>query len=64
MDDFTGEGMVWLEGESWAAMSKVPIQKDQEVVVTRHARTYPGGRTGFADQRRRPATANLTLIFN
>ena len=33
MEDFTGEGKIWLEGESWAAMSRVPIQKDQEVVV-------------------------------
>ena len=34
MQDFTGDGMVWLEGESWAAHSKVPIAKDQPVVVT------------------------------
>ena len=33
MEDFTGEGKIWLEGESWAATSKMPVQKDQEVVV-------------------------------
>ena len=34
MQDFSGDGMVWLEGESWAAHSSVPIAKDQPVVVT------------------------------
>jgi membrane-bound serine protease (ClpP class) len=34
MKSFTGQGKVWLEGEAWAAISKVPIEKDQEVVVT------------------------------
>lgn len=33
MDDFSGDGMVWLEGESWHARSSVPISKDQQVVV-------------------------------
>jgi membrane-bound serine protease (ClpP class) len=33
MQNFTGEGKVWLEGESWAARSKVAIKKDQLVVV-------------------------------
>ena len=33
MEDFSGHGTVWLEGESWHARSKVPILKDQEVVV-------------------------------
>ena len=33
-ESFTGEGKVWLEGESWAAVSKVAIEKNQEVVVT------------------------------
>jgi membrane-bound serine protease (ClpP class) len=33
MQDFTGDGKVWLEGEAWAAHGKVPIRKDQEVVV-------------------------------
>jgi len=34
MSDFSGEGKIWLEGEAWAARSKVTISKDQEVVVT------------------------------
>jgi membrane-bound serine protease (ClpP class) len=33
MQDFTGDGKVWLEGEAWAAYSKAPIHKDQAVVV-------------------------------
>ena len=33
MQDFTGEGKVWLEGEAWAAQSEVPIRKNQQVVV-------------------------------
>ena len=33
MQDFTGEGKVWLEGEAWAAQSEVPVRKDQQVVV-------------------------------
>jgi membrane-bound serine protease (ClpP class) len=33
MEDFTGAGRVWLEGEAWAAHSSVAIRKDQEVVV-------------------------------
>jgi membrane-bound serine protease (ClpP class) len=33
MQDFTGEGKVWLEGEAWAAQSEVPIRRNQEVVV-------------------------------
>ena len=33
MEDFSGEGKVWLEGEAWHAHSVVPIGKDQEVVV-------------------------------
>jgi membrane-bound serine protease (ClpP class) len=33
MDDFSGEGMIWLEGESWHARSQEPIRKDQRVVV-------------------------------
>ena len=32
MQDFTGEGKIWLEGEAWVARSKVPISKDQDVV--------------------------------
>ncbi len=34
VDSFTGEGKIWLEGEAWAAVSKVPIEKGQQVVVT------------------------------
>jgi len=34
MASFAGEGKVWLEGEAWAAVSRVPIEKGQEVVVT------------------------------
>ncbi len=34
LEDFEGEGSVWLESEAWHAMSKVPIQKGQQVVVT------------------------------
>lgn len=33
MDDFIGDGKVWLEGEAWHARSSVPISKDQQVVV-------------------------------
>ncbi|MDH3621384.1 MAG: nodulation protein NfeD, partial [Gammaproteobacteria bacterium] len=33
MDNFTGDGMVWLEGEAWHAQSSVPISKNQQVVV-------------------------------
>lgn len=34
IEDFEGDGKVWLEGESWAAHSKVPVEKEQRVVVT------------------------------
>ena len=33
MHDFTGEGKIWLEGEAWAAHSKVPVDKNQHVIV-------------------------------
>jgi len=33
MEAFSGEGKIWLEGESWAALSSVPIEKDQHVHV-------------------------------
>lgn len=33
MQDFSGEGVIWLEGESWTAQCSVPIEKDQQVVV-------------------------------
>jgi len=31
--DFSGEGKIWLEGESWTARSNVPIEKNQKVIV-------------------------------
>ncbi len=34
MDSFAGAGRVWLEGAPWSAFSRVPIEKDQQVVVT------------------------------
>jgi membrane-bound serine protease (ClpP class) len=34
MFDFTDEGKIWLQGESWAARSKSPIARDQRVLVT------------------------------
>ena len=34
MEDFKDDGKVWVEGEAWAARSKVPIAKDQEIIVT------------------------------
>jgi membrane-bound serine protease (ClpP class) len=33
MQDFTGNGKVWLEGESWQAVSNAPVVKGQQVVV-------------------------------
>jgi membrane-bound serine protease (ClpP class) len=30
---FSGTGKVWLEGEAWHAVSKVPVGKDQQVIV-------------------------------
>ena len=33
MESFVGEGKIWLEGESWAAHSAVPIEKGQAVIV-------------------------------
>ena len=33
MESFVGEGHVWLESESWAARSNLPIDKDQNVLV-------------------------------
>jgi len=33
MEDFTDDGLVWLEGESWHARSKQAIAKNQRVVV-------------------------------
>jgi membrane-bound serine protease (ClpP class) len=34
MQDFAGDGKVWLEGEAWSARSEVPITKNQKVEVT------------------------------
>lgn len=33
MEDFSGAGKVWLEGEAWAARSSGPVFKGQEVLV-------------------------------
>lgn len=33
MQNFTGEGNVWIEGEAWHARSSVRIDKDQKVIV-------------------------------
>jgi len=33
IQDFTGSGKVWLEGEAWAAHSEVPVLKNQSIVV-------------------------------
>jgi len=34
MEAFNGDGHVWLESETWAARSKVPIEKDQHVSIS------------------------------
>jgi len=34
VEDFDDEGKIWLEGEAWQARTRVPLRKDQEVVVT------------------------------
>lgn len=33
IEDFTGDGKVWLEGEAWQARSAHPLTKNQQVVV-------------------------------
>jgi membrane-bound serine protease (ClpP class) len=33
LEDFTDSGKVWLEGEAWHAHSRVPVRKDQQVIV-------------------------------
>jgi len=33
MENFAGDGKVWLEGEAWAARSEVPLRKNQQVIV-------------------------------
>lgn len=35
MESFAGEGKIWLEGESWSARSGLPVEKDEEVRVTK-----------------------------
>ena len=34
MEDFTGQGRVWVHGESWLAQSAVPVRKGQKIEVT------------------------------
>ncbi|NCF14437.1 MAG: nodulation protein NfeD [Gammaproteobacteria bacterium] len=33
VEDFTGDGKVWLEGEAWQARSALPLTKNQQAVV-------------------------------
>jgi membrane-bound serine protease (ClpP class) len=33
LEDFSGTGKVWIEGEAWVAQSALPVTKDQQVVV-------------------------------
>ena len=33
IQSFTGNGKIWLEGETWTAVSNTPIEKDQQVKV-------------------------------
>jgi membrane-bound serine protease (ClpP class) len=35
IEDFSGDGKVWLEGEAWSARSRVPIAKNQAVIVSK-----------------------------
>jgi membrane-bound serine protease (ClpP class) len=35
LDDFTGNGRIWLEGEAWQAVSSGPVVKNQQVLVRR-----------------------------
>ena len=35
MEDFADAGSVWLEGEAWHARSRVPVTKDEQLIVTR-----------------------------
>jgi membrane-bound serine protease (ClpP class) len=35
MEDFVGDGKVWLEGEAWHARSQVAVTKDEQLIVTR-----------------------------
>ena len=35
LEDFVGDGKVWLEGEAWHARSPVAVTKDEQLIVTR-----------------------------
>jgi membrane-bound serine protease (ClpP class) len=35
MEDFVGDGKVWLEGEAWHARSQVAVTRDEQLIVTR-----------------------------
>ncbi|MDH3549883.1 MAG: nodulation protein NfeD [Gammaproteobacteria bacterium] len=35
MEDFEGDGKVWLEGEAWHARSRGAVTKDEQLIVTR-----------------------------
>jgi membrane-bound serine protease (ClpP class) len=35
MEDFADAGNVWLEGEAWHARSRAPVNKDEQLIVTR-----------------------------
>ena len=62
MDDFTGEGKIWLEGEAWAAHSKVPVEKDQTCRRRGDGRTAARDRAGVRTQQRRRAATNLIFV--
>ena len=34
MEDFTGRGRVWVQGESWQAHCAEPVKKGQKILVT------------------------------
>jgi membrane-bound serine protease (ClpP class) len=35
MEDFEGDGKVWLEGEAWHARSRGAVAKNEQLIVTR-----------------------------
>jgi membrane-bound serine protease (ClpP class) len=35
LEDFVGDGKVWLEGEAWHARSRDAVTKDEQLIVTR-----------------------------